>query len=93
MLMFNKLKMVSNENPKENQLEKDTDKTVSSSAKDKGKKAKPAKSSHRKIISTVNDNTVLKSMAENRPPSLSVLPPLKGTSEYDFNEVSAFLCL
>ena len=93
MLMFNKLKMVSNENPKENQLEKDTDKTVSSSAKDKGKKAKPAKSSHRKIVSTVNDNTVLKSMAGDGPPFPSVLPPPRGPNEYDSDEVSVFLCL
>ena len=63
--MFNKLKMVSNENPKKDWLKEDTDKTVSSFTKDKGKKAKPAKSSHCKIVSTVNDNTVLKSMARN----------------------------
>ena len=76
--MFNKLKMVSNENPKKDWLEEDTDKTVSSSTKDKRKKAKPAKSSHRKIVSTVNDNTVLKFMARNRPPFTSVLPPPRG---------------
>ena len=91
--MFNKLKIVSNENPKEDWLEENTDKTVSSSAKDKGKKAKLAKSSRCKIVSTVNDNTVLKFMARDRPPSLSVLPPPRGADEYDSNEVSVFLCL
>ena len=40
--MFNKLNMVSNKNPKEDQLKEDTDKTVFSSAKNKGKKAKKA---------------------------------------------------
>ena len=90
--MFNKLKMVSNENPKEDWLKEDTDKTVSFSAKDKGKKAKPAKSSYCKIVSTVNNNTVLKSMAGDGPPSPSVLPPLRGPDEHDSNEVSVFLC-
>ena len=85
--------MVSNKNPKKNWLEEDTDKIVSSSTKDKGKKAKPAKSSHRKIVSTVNDNTVLKSMAGDGPPSLPVLPPSRGPDEYDFDKVSVFLCL
>ena len=91
--MFNKLRVVSNENPKKDWLEEDTDKTVSSSTKDKGKKAKPAKSSRYKIVSTVNDNTVLKSMARNRPPFPSVLPPPGGPDEYDSDEVSVFLCL
>ena len=91
--MFNKLKVVSNENPKKDWLKEDTDKTVSSSAKDKGKKAKPAKSSHYKIISTVNDNTVLKSIAGDGPPFLSVLPHFRGPDEYDSDEVSIFLCL
>ena len=71
--------MVSNENPKKDWLEEDTDKTVSSSAKDKGKKAKPAKSSHCKIVSTINNNTILKSIARDGPPSPSVLPPLSMT--------------
>ena len=91
--MFNKLKVVSNENSKEDWLKKDTDKTVSSSAKDKGKKAKPAKSSHCKIVSTVNDNTVLKPIAGDEPPSLSVLPPFRGPGVYDSDKVSVFLCL
>ena len=90
--MFNKPKMVSNENPKEDRLKEDTDKTVSSSAKDKGKKAKPAKSLCCKIVSTINDNTVLKSMARDGPPSPSVLPPPRGSDEYNSNEVSVFLC-
>ena len=91
--MFNKLKMVSNKNPKEDWLKEDTNKTASSSVKDKGKKAKPAKSSHRKIVSTVNDNTVLKSMAGDGPPSPPVLPPSRGPDEYNFDKVSVFLCL
>ena len=80
--------MVSNENPKKDWFEEDTDKTVSFSAKDKGKKAKPAKFSYHKIVSTVNNNTVLKSMARDRPPSLSVLPPSKRPNKYDSNKVS-----
>ena len=91
--MFNKLKIVSNENPKEDQLKEDTDKTVSSSTKDKGKKAKPAKFLHYKIVSTVNDNTVLKSMAGDGPLSPSVLPPLRGPDEYNSDKVSVFLYL
>ena len=86
-VLFNKLKMVSNENLKKGWLEEDTDKTVSSSAKNKGKKANPAKSSCCKIVSTVNDNTVLKSIAGDGPPSPSVLPPPSS------DEVSVFLCL
>ena len=66
-------------------LEEDTNKTVSSSAKNKGKKAKPAKFSCYKIISTVNDNTILKSIAGNGPSSPSVLPPR-------FSPYSLFLC-
>ena len=93
MLMFNKLKVVSNKNFKEDWLEKDTDKIVSSSAKNKGKKAKPAKSSHCKIVSTINNNTILKSIARDGPPSPSVLPPFRGPDEYDSDEVSVFLCL
>ena len=93
VLMLNKLKMVSNENPKKDWLEKDTNNTVSSSAKDKRKKAKPAKSLHCKIVSTINDNTVLKSMIRDGPPFLSVFPSSRGPDKYDSNEVSVFLCL
>ena len=91
--MFNKRKMVSNENPKKDWFEEDTNKTVSSSAKDKGKKAEPARFSCRKIVSTANDNTVLKSMSGYRPPFPSVLPPPRGPDEYDSDDVSVFLCL
>ena len=86
--MFNKLKMVSSKNPKEDWLGEDTNKTVSFYAKNKGKKAKPAKSSYHKIISTVNDNTVHKSMAGNGPPSPFIFPSPRGP-----DEVSVFLCL